>query len=402
MATFFLLISLIYAGLFYYLSPEVSERSLIIESSIFVLFWIFMFSYFSKGSLKNSEENDEKSSLKINFDAEKIKEIAFNFSYYIWFLLFYISFYLIWSYFWIQISFIILFMNVLIYLLFLATEKGKLGYDLFKVNANLFSIYYILVYILNIINWSLGTLSIIDIINTILIILSFFILIDYKNKSGENDSVIIEYFFIYLFFFIFYYSYSILISGGFIYYLASVSILYGIILYEWMTQIPVFEPNKIVLRFLWVIFSYIWIIVWIISCFLNFNLSLVLIVLIWLAFNYLVHHRLNNFLSLLFTVIWISLLYLNFVNNFFKFWSIEYFSFLFIFSLISVIITYFIKFKHQIDYYTIHITSYFINIFAVILFFVYNDFTLLNIWFILFLDSLYFLMSYFKLNQINS
>jgi hypothetical protein len=43
-------------------------------------------------------------------------------------------------------------MNVLIYLLFLATEKGKLGYDLFKVNANLFSIYYILVYILNIIN----------------------------------------------------------------------------------------------------------------------------------------------------------------------------------------------------------------------------------------------------------
>jgi hypothetical protein len=266
----------------------------------------------------------------------------------------------------------------------------------------LFSIYYILVYILNIINWSLGTLSIIDIINTILIILSFFILIDYKNKSGENDSVIIEYFFIYLFFFIFYYSYSILISGGFIYYLASVSILYGIILYEWMTQIPVFEPNKIVLRFLWVIFSYIWIIVWIVSCFLNFNLSLVLIVLIWLAFNYLVHHRLNNFLSLLFTVIWISLLYLNFVNNFFKFWSIEYFSFLFIFSLISVIITYFIKFKHQIDYYTIHITSYFINIFAVILFFVYNDFTLLNIWFILFLDSLYFLMSYFKLNQINS
>jgi hypothetical protein len=42
-----------------------------------------MFSYFSKGSLKDSEENDEKSSLKINFDTEKIKEIAFNFSYYI-------------------------------------------------------------------------------------------------------------------------------------------------------------------------------------------------------------------------------------------------------------------------------------------------------------------------------
>lgn len=402
MATFFLLISLIYSAIFYYLDSTIPWRSLLIESIIFGLFWFFMFFIFAKNSLKTSEENDKKVSYNLKLDTEKIKNIAYNFSYYIWFLLFYVSFYLIWSYFSINISYIILFMNVIIYLLFIWTERSNLGYDLFKVNANLFSIYYIFTYISNISWTTINTLPIIDIINTILIIFSFFVLIDHKNKSEEKDSVIIEYFFIYLFFFIFYYSFTLLFTNWIAYYLAWVAILYGIIVYEFVTKIDLFKPNIYELRLIWVIFSYVWILIWIVYSFFSFDLSLILIILMWLLFNYYVHHRLNNFLSLLFAVVWTNLLVINTITHYLKFWSIEYFALLFIFSIAAVWITFLAKFKHLIDYYTIHISSYFINIFSVIIFFVYNEFSLLNIWVILLLDSVYFLMSYFKLNQINS
>ena len=73
----------------------------------------------------------------------------------------------------------------------------------------------------------------------------------------------------------------------------------------------------------------------------------------------------------------------------------------FFLSFIMIAFVYKIKFKYLYDYYIFIFSSYFINILFSIIYLIYN-FDILNIAIILFLDSIYFFASYYKMREVKN
>jgi len=424
--------------------------NLFIDSILFLILAIFLFFYFSDFSFKRYKnekifeddifnENFEKNNL---LKSIQVKTLFTKYIYYIWFILFYISIYLILQSFWIiefslkehffQWAFLILFLNFIIILFFFISHKADIFKDFIKINTILFSLYYIFLYLYIFIS-GINVLVFVDIINTIFIF-SFFITTFYFNYKDWNktnkllytkkniDNSLVLYFFIYSFI-VFSFYFRIILTDYFNFININFSLIFvyvwlslNILIYYFLQKIIFFRNSKYILRALSFLFLYISMIFSTIFFIKNSNkilltdfigifntISLFFILLYWIIFNFEIHKKYQNYISLIFSVFSFVFI-LNFIlyKNILLFWW-KIFNLVlilnFTISYFIVIFTYLYKEKYSFDYFFLHFCAYLVNILWISYYLYFWNIELLNIWIILLLDSILIFLSYFKLKK---
>lgn len=415
-----LLISLIFWWIFYIfyllsnwdfsfnsgLYLESLSWNLIIESVSFILIWVFLFFWFSNFSLEKKEKNTKKS-INFNFSyfLELLQIFVKKYLYYIGLILAYSSFYFILKYFWYNnFSYFIITLNIIVLFLFILKHKFLLFRDFIKINTILFSIYYIIFFILSFYDSGLN-LGRIDIINTILIFIFFLLTFFNDNsilKSKKSDLALVTNFFVYTFLFLSYYLSDYLTNIGLSIFLSS-TFLFSFI-YFFITKIEFFKNNIKFLKIISILISY----VALFSSFYllnkqSYSFFAILNIIYISVFNFYIHYKYQNyisffmsFLGFLFIIFYFYFKTLFFADSWFIFLGLG-------FSLATEIIiySYFYNFKYKIDYYFTHIISYLITIFVIVYYFYAFSFDLLTLGIILLLTSMIALWSYFRLKQID-
>jgi len=410
-----LLISLIFWVIFYsfYLLEEEGTYlvslswNLIIETIIFFIIWFFLFFSFSNFSFEEKNKSiPKKYKLNINFNVllKLIQLFVKKYLYYIWIIFLYVSFYIILKYYWYtNFSYFILFLNIVVLLLFFITNKFLLFRDFIKINTIIFSLYYIIVFVISlffhpIFLWKIDTL------NTILVF-SFFILTFYNDKNllnnKKSDLALTWNFFIYSFLFLIYYLknyiWNIALS------IEVVSIFLFSFIYFFITKINFFKNNVKLLKVISILISYISIFSAFYLLSINEYVFISLLNIFYIAiFNVFIHYKYQNYISFLIFFLWI--IYIVFYFYFKNLYLLDsWFIFLWLWlglSLELIIYTYFYNLKYKQDYYFIHIISYLISFFTIVYYFYHFSFDLLVLGIILFVIALIALLSYFKLNKI--
>lgn len=385
---------------YYNFSSSSLTGNLLFESLIFLvigfLFFIMFSSLFERK--KDKEENPYlKDWMKNNF-----KIIL----YYTGFILFYVSIYMILKDLNFNFSYIILFVNSLIIILFLVSRRFFILADLLKINTVIFSSIYIFLF-LEVFIMREYLFSLLDFINTFVVLVSFFISL-YSDKvilKKKSDSFLMLHFFLYLFLFISFYFNLLFENVSFIF--SVFAFFLNIVVFHLLKKIDFFKNSKITLKVVGIFFSYISIISWIYYL-LNYELVylelLIMLILLYLSFfNFRIHKLYENYTS--FTFFFISFYFIVFYFYYNYIYLINYNDLNLVFysfttSLLTLLSTYLYKYKRIYDYYFIYMVSLFISILATFYFFYTNTFDFLALWIILLLDSIMIFLSYNKLKQI--
>ncbi len=374
--------------------------NLIYEAIIFFIIGLFLFFYF--WSYTNEEKTIEYTPSHKTFSNIFVKFFKY-FSYYIWFLLFYISLYFITTSFdFINFSFFILLINIIIYLLFFLSHFSPISKDFLRINSIIFSIFYIGNYIFIIIS-EYNYFYIIDFINSFLILLIFPTLLYHDKQIAKKESFdnsILIHFSIYIFVVFLFYFYSYLFHQNLLFWTSFIATLFWIIWLEFLPKIQLLKKDTLILRYIWIILTYIWIIFWVIYLCFSYSFIILVILTIQIFYNLYIHKKYSNYISLF---LWIFLLFFVIYYSIIHFHIIDIKSLYFLIfwltlSFLWILVTYIISFKIILDYYIIHIFAHIFNIVSVIIFFIFNNFEILNIWILLLLESIYFFLSYNKLN----
>lgn len=383
--------------------------NLLIETIIFLILWIVFFLYFSWTSIESKNQvfiDNMKKYLNLDFKSIFIK-ILKNFSYYIGFILFYISLYILSLWINVQFSIFILFINLLIIILYFIFKNNILFKNFLRINSTIFSFIYILFYLYIFITKN-NFFSFIELFNSILIIFSFLTLIVLNKKSTDfnnYDNVIIINFLIYLFFVFLFYTNFYILNWEMLFSFIIHSSIFWIVLFEFLSRYKYFASYEVIIKYIWIIFSYLWIFFSYVYLLKNFSILIFLLLILYVFYNYYIHLRYTNYVSFFLSVF---SLYFVIFYSLFNFFSISYKSFTFFvisvaFSYFLILFTYVKKIKLIFDIYFLHFFSYFINIVSVFIF-VFANFDKLNfiyVWFLLFLESIYFFLSYNKLHDNN-
>ena len=179
--------------------------------------------------------------------------------------------------------------------------------------------------------------------------------------------------------------------------------LFSSILFYFIVKMDFFKNNKKILKSIWLIFLYISSLAWIVYLFKNeINYFVLLILLYSTAFNFKIHLKYQNYISLFFTVLpGVFIIYYLYFQYFYVWYQKEetFITFSLFISLMFVLFTYFKTLKYSFDYYFFHIIWYLINIISIVYFFYVNGFDIFNFWVILLFDSFYVFLSVYKLNK---
>lgn len=377
--------------------------NLLFEIIIFFVISIFLFFYFSSSDTKEVSENKENSVLSSVFTFQTLVLFLKKFSYYIGFILFYLSLYLIsLSFESLNFSFFILIVNILIFVFYFVSKFSSLARNFLRINSLIFSVFYVVNYFFIIFS-DYNYFNYIDLINGFLILLIFPVLLYYDRFLGKrehfDDSLLIH-FSMYIFWFVLFYFYYYLFHQNLLFWVSFIATLFGILWFEFLPKIPILKKDKIILRYIGIIFTYLWILFWLLYQIFDFSIIILLILIIQSWYNIFIHKKYVNYISLCLGIfVWLY----QFFYIIIYFWLIDYKSIYlliltFLLSFWWVISTYFIKWKILVDYYIIHTFSHIVNIFWILLFFIFNNFEILYIWILLLLESIYFFLSYYKLN----
>ena len=375
--------------------------NILIESISFFIIAFFLFLWFSNYNFRKKEAI-------FTLDTKKIKNIIEKFFkkylYYIWFILSYSSIYFILKSFdFTDVAVFILIINLTVLVLFFLTNKFFIFRDYIKVNTILFSLYYIFYYLYYLF-LDVLIVSPIDLLNSIFVF-SFFILNFYNDKKvlsyNKSDSSMVFYFFSYVFIFLTYYLATAIWDIKFT--IIIFWTLLSIFMYFLVAKIIFFKNNKILIRIISFIFLYIATFVWTIYTIKNgLNLIVIVVLVYSIVFNFKIHERFQNYISFFFSIFtWIFIV---FYFYFKKLYDIDD-GFIFLvlslgISLELVIVTYFYKFKHIYDNYFIHVIWYFINIIALLYYFIEFEFDFFVMWIILLIESIFVFLSYYKLRKL--
>lgn len=378
--------------------------NLIYEIIIFFIIGIFLFFYFSVFNDKEKEIIHEEVEKKQNhFNIVKILK---NFSYYIWFLLFYSSLYLITTSFdFINFSTFIFIINILIYVIFFLSKFSRISKDFLRINSIIFSVFYIINYIYIIIT-DINYFHLVDFINSFLILLIFPTLLYYDKKIEKKDyfdNAILIHFSFYVFAVFLFYLYFYLLHQNLTFWISFISTFFWMIWFEILPKINFLKKDKITLRYIWISLTYIWIIFWITYLwFFDFSLIIFLILILQAIYNIFIHRKYVNYISLFLSIFLLIYLFYYFIIyfNVIDYKSMNFLILGLIISFLILIFTYIIKVKIFFSNYVIHFFSHLINIITIIIFFIFNNFELMNIWILLLLESIYFFLSYNKLNPV--
>lgn len=384
--------------------------NLLYEIIFFFLVAISLFIFFSKVENESpswpkiKEKKEKKLDFWSIFSYVNIIIILKKSSYYLWFFFFYLSLFLISEGLEIfNFSFFILFLNIIIFIFFFLSKHSEFSQKFLKINSICFSLFYLINYVFIIITWE-NTFDTIDFINGILILWIFPILLYYDkilHKRSYLDFALLSHYSIYIFWFIVFYLSQLTVWENLVFWITLVLALLWAVWFEVLPKISLFQKNLVHLRYIGIIFTYLWIFFWIIYFFHWFSYIL-LFILIWqVVYNFFIHKNYTNYISFVFSLF--TLYYLIFIIIFhfeiFSFASSGFSLFLLFLSFIWIGITYGISFQHTLDKYIIHIFSHLINILGVWVFLYVNSFAILYIWLILLLESMYFFLSYYKLNS---
>lgn len=421
MSYIFLFIWAIYSSIFLFFYKSWNTYfssfsfSLLLEIVIYLFAgFILFFSFLNINTKKKSSNNSNtKELIKPNFvlDKKQIIQIIQKFSYYIWFLLFYISLFIFAKFngfYEIDFSYFIIIINILIIIFFFLSNKNNLSFDFLKINTHIFSFFYIIILFWIFITWN-NNLWIIDFINNLLIIISFiFSLYFNKNKQiyeGINLSYFSLYTFIILIFYINFYLLSYFWMSDLLFSIWTISVIFSYFIFEYFPKFKIFAKNIILFRLLGIVFLYFWIFLEILYLLLN-PLSIVVVttLIFSIFFNYYIHKKLENYLSFIIAIS--SFLFIFYYLLFNSFWfyfytEILFFIISFILSFWFIGLVYKYKFKYIYDYYILIFASYFVNILSSIIFII-NNFDVLSFATILFLDSIYFFASYYKMKEVKT
>jgi hypothetical protein len=212
-----------------------------LESLVFCiigfLFFIFFSSLFERKTIK--EDNPYlKIWLKNNFK---------NILYYLGFILFYVSVYMILKDLQFSFSYIIMFVNSLIIILFLVSKKFFILSDSLKINTVIFSSIYIYLF-LSVFIVNKYTFSTLDFVNTFVILISFLISL-YSDKvllKKRSDGFLLIHFFLYLFLFISFY-FNIFLQN--VYFIFSIfAFLLNILIFNLLKKIDFLKNSKTTLK----------------------------------------------------------------------------------------------------------------------------------------------------------
>lgn len=374
--------------------------NLIYEVIIFFIIGLVFFFYFSWFKKEEEIHKQEHIELKTHSNVKKILQY---FSYYIWFLLFYLSLYLISTSFdFINFSTFILIINILIFIIFFLSKFSQISKDFLRINSIIFSLFYVINYIYIIIIDN-NYFYIVDFINSFLILLIFPTLLYHDKKIAKKDMfdhVTLIHFSSYIFSVFLFYFYFYLLHQNLIFWVSFIATLFGMIWFEILPKINFLKKDKIVLRYIGIIFTYIGIIFGIIYLSFNFSFIILGILILQTFYNLYIHKKYTNYVSLF---LWVMLFFYVLYYSIFYFEIIDYKSLIFlifsmVISFIWVWLTYVLKAKIMLDYYIIHLFCHIINIISVIVFFIFNKFEILQIWILLLVESIYFFLSYTKLN----
>ena len=374
-----------------------------IESSIFLaIAVVFLYSFSSFRAIWIQKT-------KISWwDVRNLSQIFLkDYLYYIWFFLFYSAIYLIFKNFGIaNFWFFVLFINIIILSLFLVTNKFFIFKDFIKINTILFSLAYIWSYIYIFLTGN-NFFTFIDLLNSIFILAFFILSISWERyilRNSDSDKWLLIYLFIYWFLFVSFYLHYLISSVGLIFSLTS--FLFFLLIFSLAIKISFFQNNRRLLKYLGLIFLYLSCLFAILFTMKNgMNIFIFLIIAYGVVFNFDVHNKFQNYVSLCFSFLGsFFLIYFLFFQYFYT-WEYRNLILLSLFLLLSfsiLIYTYFRDLKNIPDYYFFHAFSYFINIFWVISFFILTDFDILELWIILLLESIFIFMSYYKLNSLKT
>lgn len=372
------------------------------ESLLFLIIGGFFFLFFSSLFEKSKDKQHNpylKKWLKDNFK---------NILYYIGFALFYTSIYMILKELDFNFFYIIFSINTIIILLYLIYNKLFILSDLLKINTSLFSTIYIFIFIKFFITED-TSFFLIDFINSIVILISFLINI-YSEKvilKKKSDSFMLLHFFIYLFLFVSFYFNLLFDSVSFIF--SIFSFIISFLLFNFIKKIDFFKNSIITLKIVGIFFSYISIVTWIyyLQNYDNYFLEIfILFIILYLSFfNFKIHKLYENYTSFFFFIIslYFSLFYIYYnyiyLNNFNDLYLVFYG---FTICFVTILSTYFYRFRKIYDYYFIYFVWLIISLIATLYYYYVNNFDLFSLWIILLYDSIMIFLSYFKLKQVEN
>ncbi|MDC0505993.1 hypothetical protein OAN96_00180, partial [Candidatus Gracilibacteria bacterium] len=269
-------------------------------SVLFAILGISWFSYFFFIVGKDKQET-EKTSIDFIQARNTLLSLFRDNLYYIGFIFLYCALYFIigpsvgydFGIFIFVISFLIL-------LLFFLSEKFSLFRDLIKINTILFSLYYIVSYVVIFISGN-DFFGLFDLLNQIFI-LAFFVLNIYNDKTllknKVNDTALIGYGFTYLLLFLVFY----VSKGGLSVWLGLVYLgtILGFILKNFITEFSFFKGNESVLKALSIIFGYVGLLSSVIYFVLHgFNIIALIAAVYLIIDNIVIHNHFQNYISLL-------------------------------------------------------------------------------------------------------
>jgi hypothetical protein len=370
-----------------------------ILSIVFLAIWVFFLFYFSDFSNLKPKETKK-------FDFKQIPKytVSFfkNYVYYIWIILFYTAiFFILKDFSFFKSDVFIFILNLLIIFLFFLNNKFFIFKDFIKINTIIFSLFYIWFYIYFSYLW-INKFSLLDLFNQVSII-CFFLLTIYNDKillkKDYADTPLIFYFFVYIFWFLYFYLKWLWLGFSMISY---IWFFLSVFIYYFLVKIPFFSKNIFTLKVLSILFLYVSTISSIIfNLKIGVSIPMLFIILYSFVFNFIVHDRYGNYISLFFSIS--SLAFFIFYTYFEFFHNNNLLVFLIVSMFLSffiILFTYFYKIKYYTDYYFLHIYSYIINIICVLYFFFQSSFDFFTFWIILLLESIFVFLSYYRFKTI--
>lgn len=382
--------------------------NLLYEIIIFLIIAFVFFFYFSAfhddNNPKNQKKENKPSFFQKIFTYTNFLSFLKKFSYYIWFILFYLSLYLISL--WIgniSFSYFIFWINGIIFLYYFSSKFSDTSTQFLRINSIIFSFYYLINYFF-IIVWENNYFKWIDFVNGFILLWIFPLLLyfDKKNyKKSSLDNSLLTHFSLYIFWYILFYSYYYIFHQNLLFWISIISSILWVIWFEVIPKIKMFAQDIIPFRYIGIIFTYVGVVFGILFQMFEFSYFLFLVLIGQVWYNAYIHKKYVNYISL-FIAIFLGIyliFYLIFYFNIINYRSIYFFIFTLLLSFAWIWGSYLYKAKYMIDYYVIHIFSHLINLFGVVLFFLFNQFDILYIWILLLVESIYFFASYHKLNS---
>ena len=378
--------------------------NLFIEFFLFLTLGVILYLIFSSFDTIKQVNGAKKVTLK---DMTSLVVSFFKkYLYYIGFFFFYLSIYIILSQLHVSFSYFVFIVSTVIFFLFFLANKFYLFRDFIKVNTILFSMVYIFYYIYSFLFGKVLFIEI-DFINSFLILI-FFILTIYSDnfllKKPFSDKALTLYFFIYLFLFSSFYLFFI--SGNLSFTFALLGFIFSLFCFYLVPKLELFKYSIIPLRYFSLIFSYTGIIFSIIYGQSNGFWIITLFILFFsLLFNFSVHRKFINFVSLVmsFLSFWIFAFtfYFEYVSHIFPA-PLNLLFYTFSISIWAILTPLTYKSNDIVEHYFFHTFSYIFNIVGVVYFFILNWFDIFTFWVILLVESAFVFFSYYKINSLKS